>query len=117
MCQDIREGMGRRGIVPAASRVLLNAEAKAAGFIDTPELQASDLAFLSARAEKNPLCEDDRWPRLKAELDRIGQHYLDGSLPDFRFASMMHLRGWALAQYRLLPAIPNGGYGVSESTS
>jgi hypothetical protein len=116
MCADIRAAMERRGIAPACSRVLLNAEARVAKFADSPALQAADEAFLAAHREE-PHDGSDPWQKLEEGLARIGQHYLDGSLPIFLLAPLMELWAWALAQYRLLPAVRNNGYGVSENTS
>jgi hypothetical protein len=59
----------------------------------------------------------DPWQALADTLDDAERHYLDGSLPNFTFASLMELWAWALAQYRLLPAVRNNGYGVSVNTS
>ena len=116
VCTDIRAAMEWRGIDPAASRVLLNAEARVAGFVDSPELQAADYAFRAVHREE---ADDgsDPWQELEEDLERVGRHYLDGSLPIFLVAPLIELWAWSLIQYRLLPAIPDAGYGVSENTS
>jgi hypothetical protein len=101
MCADIRAAMERRGIDPACSRVLLNAEARVAKFADSPELQAADKAFLAAhRGEPHG---SDPWQKLEETLARTGRHYLDGSLPIFLLAPLMEHWAWALVQQRLLP--------------
>jgi hypothetical protein len=74
MCADIRAAMERRGIDPACSRVLLNAEARVAKFADSPELQAADEAFLAAhRGSRTPGATHGRsWRRLwRASGDTI----------------------------------------------
>jgi hypothetical protein len=38
-------------------------------------------------------------------VDRRGRRYLDGSLPDFTFGSLITVWAWASYQPRLLPAI------------
>jgi len=108
--------MERRGIDPAYSRVLLKAEARVAGFVDSPELQAADQAFRAAHREE-PQDGSDPSQALEAGLERVGGHYLDGSLPIFLFAPLIELWAWSHIQYRLLPAIPDEGYGRSENTS
>jgi hypothetical protein len=116
LCADVRAAMKWRGIDPAASRVLLNAEARVAGFVDSPELQAADQAFRAAHREV-PQDGSDLWQRAEEGLERAGRHYLDGSLPVFLVAPLIELWAWALVQPRLLPAIPDDRYGVSVNTS
>src|SRR5207248_9331286 len=94
-----------RGIDPASSRVLLDEEAKLVGFVDTPELLAADLDFEddadeedSAGDEYSP-DDDDAWPLLDREADRLGQPFLDGSRPDFKRGSLDERWGWAVTQY------------------
>ena len=116
LCADIRAAMEWRGIDPAASRVLRNAEARVVGFVDSPELQAADHAFRAAHREE-PQDGRDPWQRVEDGLERAGRHYLDGSLPAFLVASLIELWAWALVQPRLLPAVGNNGYGRSENTS
>jgi len=116
LCADIRAAMEWRGIDPAASRVLRNAEARVAGFVDSPELQAADQAFRAAHREQ-PQDGRDPWQRVEDGLERAGRHYLDGSLPAFLVASLTELWAWALVQPRLLPMSPDAGYGVSVNTS
>ena len=116
MCKDIRAAMERRGIDPASAWALRNAEANVAAFRDSPELQAADEAYLAAHREEEPPEEQDPFESLADELYQIGERYLDGSQPDFRFGELMDLWAWALVQYRLLPAIPDGGYGWSETS-
>jgi hypothetical protein len=116
VCGDIRAAMERRGIDAAASRVLHNAEARVAEFVDSPELQAADYAFRAAHREE-PDDGSDPWQVLQDGLERVGGHYLDGSLPIFLVAPLIELWAWSLIQYRLLPAIPDECYGVSVNTS
>lgn len=61
--------------------------------------------------------EQDPFDWLGEQLEPVALRYLDGSRPDFRFASLIRLWAWALVQPRLLPAIPFDGYGRSERTS
>ena len=95
-----------RGIDPAFSRALLDTEARVARFIDPPELQAADKAALAINHERALAKGDDPWSELSEAMHRLEQRYLDGSRPEFAFASLMELWAWALVQYRLLPAIP-----------
>jgi len=113
----IRMAMEWRGIDPAFSRALLDTEARVARFIDPPELQAADKAALAINHERALAKGDDPWSELSEDVHRLEQRYLDGSLPDFAFASLMELWAWALIQPRLLPAIPDDAYGRSERTS
>jgi len=117
VCEIIRDAMERRGIDPASSRVLLDLETEVASFIDTPDLEAADNAWLDAHPHREWLDGEDPWDSLAEQIDPIALRYLDGSLPDFRFASWWRLWAWAVVQYRLLPAIPDKGYGVSVKTS
>lgn len=116
LCEIIRDAMTQRGIDPASSRVLLDAEAQLAEFRDSPELEAADDAFMDAHPkewdeEKEPL----DW--LGELLDSVAVDYLDGSRPDFRFDPLIRVFAWALVQPRLLPAIPDDRYGLSVKTS
>ena len=106
VCKDIRAAMEWRGIDPASAWRLRNVEAKVAAFRDSPELQAADGAYLAAHDEEESPEAQDPLEWLADELYQIGERYLDGSRPDFRFAEMLDLWAWALMQYRLLPAIP-----------
>ena len=112
ICKDIRTAMEWRGIDPASSRVLLDEEAKLVGFVDTLELLAADLDFEDDADEEDPAGgedspdDDDAWPLLDREADRLGKPFLDGSRPDFKRGSLDELWGWAVTQYSLVPAIP-----------
>ncbi len=117
MCGDVRTAMERRGIDPGSARALRQAEARVAKFVDSPELEAADAAWLAAHQEDQPPDEEDPFDWLADELWRIGERYLDGSQPDFRYAELMDLWAWSLIQYCLLPAIPEARYGVSVNTS
>jgi hypothetical protein len=117
MSGDIRTAMERRGIDPGSARVLRQTEARLAKLVDSPELEAADAAWLEAHREAESPDKEDPIDWLADELSRIGQRYLDGSQPDFRFAPLMDLWAWSLIQYCLLPAIPDGRYGVSVNTS
>ena len=117
VCAHIRMAMEWRGIDPASSRALLDTEARFARFIDTPELQAADKAALAINHERALAKGDDPWSELSEAMHRLEQRYLDGSRPEFAFASLMELWAWALIQPRLLPAIPDDAYGRSERTS
>ncbi|TMJ60231.1 MAG: hypothetical protein E6G81_07025 [Alphaproteobacteria bacterium] len=109
VCEDIREAMEWRGIDPACSRPLLAMEAKLAGFVDTPELRDTDGAYCAAKQAEALAEGDDPWGEAEDAVMLAGQRYLDGSRPDFRFASLLEIWPWALVQDRLLPAIPDGG--------
>jgi hypothetical protein len=117
MCGDVRTAMGRCGIDPGSAWALRQTEARVAKLVDSPKLQAADAAWLEAHQEDQPPDEEDPFEWLADELWRIGQRYLDGSLPDFRFDPLIELWAWSLIQYRLLPAIPDDAYGVSVNTS
>jgi hypothetical protein len=117
MCGDIRAALERRGIDPDSARVLRQAEARVAKLVDSPESEAADAAWREAHREEESPDEEDPFDWLADELWRIGERYLDGSQPDFRFAPLIELWAWSLIQYCLLPAIPNGRYGVSVNTS
>ncbi len=117
MYGDIRAAMERRGIDPGSAWALRQIEPRLAKLPDSPELEAADAAWLEAYREDQPPDEEDPLEWLADELWRIGQRYLDGSQPDFRFAPLMELWAWSLIQYCLLPAIPDNGYGVSVNTS
>src|SRR6266576_385461 len=112
ICKDIRAALEWRGIDPASSRVLLDEEAKLVGFVDTLELLAADLDFEDDADEEDPAGgedspdDDDAWPLLDREADRLGKPFLDGSRPDFKRGSLDELWGWAVTQYLLVPAIP-----------
>jgi hypothetical protein len=117
MCADIRAAMEWRGIDPASSRVLLDAEAEVAELVDSPEFEAADAAWLEAHQEGELFGDEDPLDWLADELGRLGERYLDGSQPDFRFDELLEVWAWALTQYQLLPAIPDDRYGWSENTS
>ena len=112
ICKDIRAAMEWRGIDPGSSRVLLDAEAKVAGFVDTPELLAADLDVEDdadaddVDEEEQPGDDEDLWQWFDQEADRLGKPFLDGSRPDFNRGSLDDLWGWALMQYSLVPAVP-----------
>jgi hypothetical protein len=117
VCADVRAAMEWRGIDPGSSRVLLDMEAKVARFVDAPELRAADELHRAVQRKEIRLKGEDPWQALADTLDDAEQRYLDGSLPNFTFVSLMELWAWSLIQYRLLPAIPDSGYGVSVNTS
>jgi hypothetical protein len=117
MSGDIRTAMERRGIDPGSTRVLRQTEARLAKLVVSPELEAADAAWLKAHREAESPDDEDPFDWLADELWRIGQRYLDGSQPDFRFDPLIELWAWSHIQYRLLPAIPDECYGRSENTS
>jgi hypothetical protein len=105
VCEHIRMAMEWRGIDPASSRVLRETEARVARFVDTPEQRAADRAVLEAEREHSVAAGDDPWSELSDAVHRLERHYLDGSRPNFAFASLMEVWAWALIQPRFLPAI------------
>jgi hypothetical protein len=104
MYGDIRAAMERRGIDPRSAWVLRRIEPRLANLPASPELETADPAWLKAH---RPPDDEDPLEWLADELWRIGQRYLDGSQPDFRFDPLIELWAWSHIQYRLLPAIPD----------
>ena len=96
LCAYIRDAIVRAGIDPACAWGLRQIEARVAEFVDTLELQAADAAFKAA--DEGPFCWAGPRDQLQTKLDRIGQHFLDGSLPDFAHAPFMELWAWAMVQ-------------------
>ena len=96
LCAYIRDAIVRAGIDPACAWGLRQIEARVAEFVDTLELQAADAAFKAA--EEKPFRSEGPRDQLQAKLDLIGQHFADGSLPDFAHASFMELWAWAMVQ-------------------
>src|SRR5205814_8959764 len=90
LCEIIRGAMERRGIDPASSRVLRDAEAEIAAFVDSPELEAADDAFMDAHPKKWDE-EEEPLDWFCEQLDPVALGYLDGSLPDFRFDSLIRI--------------------------
>jgi hypothetical protein len=107
LCAFIRKAMLRAGIDPACSRALRDIEERLVEFVDTPELQRADAAFKTAREreeDEDKVYDDDPREELIAELNRIGRHYQDESLPDFARASFMTVLAWAMVQDRVAGA-------------
>lgn len=105
VCEDIRLAMEWRGLDPASSRALRDAETRVGRFVETPEQRAADWAVLEAEREHSVAGGDDPWSDFSEELDGLGERYLDGSRPDLAFASLMELWAWAVYQPRPLPAV------------
>lgn len=105
LCAVMRRAMERSGIDPACATALRELEARLAGFIDTPKLQAADKAFRATHPkDEEEGIDDDPRAELMAKLNRIAQHFMDGSSPDFARCSMSELWAWAIAQARLAGA-------------
>src|SRR5437588_3992434 len=84
LCAVIRAAMLRRGIDPAGATALREWEARVAGFLDSPELQAADEAFRGAHPEDEAEEEtgrEDRREELTGGLTRIAQPFRDRSSP------------------------------------
>jgi hypothetical protein len=117
MCRDIRAAMQWRGIDPGSAWALRQAEARVTKLVASPELETADAAWLEAHPEEEPpVDEEDPLDWLADELWRVGERYLDGSQPDFRFDELFEIWSWALVQYRLLPAVRYDRYGWSETS-
>ena len=104
----IREAAVEAGIDPLAIPSLQYTEGAAIAHLqamaDTPELAAADAAAIVAESkgawsERHP-GEPDPHEAYLAELDRIGQHYLDGSNPGSE-GSFRDWLAWALVQEAL----------------
>ena len=121
-CAFIRLVMERAGIDPAGSRPFRDIEAGVLKFHDTPALRARDGEFTAARKSDRPALIRGEEPRqwLIHELNRLGEPYRDGQVPDFAQCSFMELLAWTIARDRLdkaSAATPAAAYGVSENTS
>jgi hypothetical protein len=99
-CAFIRLVMERTGIDPAGSRPFRDIEAGVLEFLDTPALRARDGEIAAARQSDRPALIRGEEPRqwLIDELNRLGEPYRDGQVPDLAQCSFMELLAWAIAR-------------------
>ena len=100
VCDLIRERFLSVGLDPALAislRAGEEAAAKLAAIPDSNALRAADEAITRTHQENN----SETGASVKAEIERVAEHYLDGSEPDFAKASVIQLLAFCVAIEKL----------------
>jgi hypothetical protein len=89
--------VGRDPALAISLRAGEEAAAKLAAIPDSNALRAADEAITRTHQENN----SEAGASVEAEIERVAEHYLDGSEPDFAKASVIQLLAFCVAIEKL----------------